>query len=111
MKDWLRKTRSERLNEPIDEEDLEKMDPDTFCGTGYVFITTYEGIRRNPEPWVNHSWSYVVMDEAQKIRNPDADVTLACKVGDEEDCCLGSHWGSKKNYAYLQIRGCGHRTV
>jgi DNA excision repair protein ERCC-6 len=68
------------LYEPIDEQDLVDYDPDTFCGTGYVVVTTYESIRRNDDIWTRHAWSYVVMDEGQKIRNPDADITLACKV-------------------------------
>jgi DNA excision repair protein ERCC-6 len=67
------------VNEAIDEDDWETGEPHTFCGTGYAVLTTYENIRRNPETWISHNWSYVVMDEAQKIRNPDADVTLACK--------------------------------
>jgi DNA excision repair protein ERCC-6 len=80
MDNWLKSARRNRLFEAIDEEDLETRDPQSFCGTAYAFVTTYENIRRNPEIWTNHNWSYVVMDEAQKIRNPDADVTLACKV-------------------------------
>jgi len=50
-----------------------------FITRGYVIVTTFEGIRRNADIWINHSWSYVLMDEGQKIKNPDADVTLACK--------------------------------
>ena len=77
---WLKTSRKSRLFEAIDEEDLETRDPASFCGTGYVCVTTYENIRRNPDTWINHNWSYIVMDEAQKIRNPDADITLVCKV-------------------------------
>jgi DNA excision repair protein ERCC-6 len=77
---WLKRSRRTRLFEAIDEDDLESRDSASFCGTGYVCVTTYENVRRNPEIWINHNWSYVVMDEAQKIRNPDADVTLVCKV-------------------------------
>jgi DNA excision repair protein ERCC-6 len=80
MDQWLKQCRRSRLFEPIDEEDLETRDPASFVGTAYAFITTYENVRRNPDIWTNHHWSYVVMDEAQKIRNPDADVTLVCKV-------------------------------
>lgn len=106
---WLRRVRADRVNEAIDDDDWDAADPHSFCGTGYVVVTTYESIRRNPgkshcfnlvilqsdafgltcsflpflsrvaEVWTGHKWSYVVMDEAQKIRNPDADVTLACK--------------------------------
>lgn len=77
---WLRTVRANRVNEAIDEEDFDEFDADSFCGTGYVVVTTYESIRRSPDIWTGHNWSYVVMDEGQKIRNPDADVTIACKV-------------------------------
>jgi DNA excision repair protein ERCC-6 len=80
LEQWLKDSRRNRLFEAIDEEDLDTRDPSSFCGTGYAFITTYENVRRNPEIWTNHNWSYIVMDEAQKIRNPDADITLVCKV-------------------------------
>lgn len=99
--------RKERLYEKI--EGLEGGDDeepeDSFCGTGYAVVTTYEHVRRNQEDYVNHPWTYVVMDEgkegccsdcnihktdsitntvrmpseAQKIRNPQADITLAVK--------------------------------
>lgn len=77
---WLKDCRRSRLFEAIDEEDYNSRDPSSFCGTGYVVVTTYENVRRFADVWTGHTWSYVVMDEAQKIRNPDADVTLVCKV-------------------------------
>lgn len=77
---WLKRARQNRLFEIIEEEDLETRDPASFCGTGYAFVTTFENVRRNEEIWTRHKWHYVVMDEAQKIRNPSADVTLVCKV-------------------------------
>lgn len=76
---WLKSSRIDRVNEMIDEEDLETHPPHSFCGTGFVVVTTYENLRRNRETYTNHKWSYLVLDEAQKIRNPDADVTIACK--------------------------------
>lgn len=76
---WLNRARAERINEPIDEKDLNEQDPNLFIGTGYVVLTTYENIRRHADIWIAHQWSYVVVDEGQKIRNPDADVTIACK--------------------------------
>jgi len=79
MSSWLKQSRSMCLNEAIDEKDFEEFNPDIFVGTGYVFVTTYENIRRSPDVWINHRWSYVILDEGQKIRNPDADVTLTCK--------------------------------
>jgi DNA excision repair protein ERCC-6 len=80
MEQWLKESRRIRLFEMIDEDDLESRNPSSFCGTAYAFVTTFENLRRNEEVWVKHRWSYVVMDEAQKIRNPRADITLVCKV-------------------------------
>ncbi|KAL9180108.1 hypothetical protein ACHAXT_008078 [Thalassiosira profunda] len=79
LQKWLRKARRDRVNEPIDEDDYNDSKEHAFCGTGYVVLTTYESIRRSPDEWTRHGWSYVVLDEGQKIRNPDADVTLAVK--------------------------------
>ena len=75
---WLRKARKYRINEPIDGDN--ETDIDSFCGTGYVVLTTYEQVRMNEDLYTNHYWSYIILDEGQKIRNPDAEVTLACKV-------------------------------
>ncbi|GAX09892.1 DNA excision repair protein ERCC-6 [Fistulifera solaris] len=79
MDQWLKRVRVDRVNEAIDAEDRENMEPHCFCGTGYAVVTTYENVRRNADIYANHNWSYVVLDEAQKIRNPDAEITLACK--------------------------------
>jgi DNA excision repair protein ERCC-6 len=72
MDEWLKAARRDRLFEIIDEDDLNTRDPSSFCGTAYTFVTTFENVRRNEEIWTKHKWSYVVMDEAQKIRNPAA---------------------------------------
>ncbi|KAL7557391.1 hypothetical protein ACA910_000019 [Epithemia clementina (nom. ined.)] len=79
LETWLRNCRASRVNECIDEEDREKLPAHSFCGTGYAILTTYENFRRNASVYVGHNFSYIVLDEAQKIRNPDADITLACK--------------------------------
>lgn len=76
---WLRQSRADRLYEAIDQEDLDTMEEHSFCGTAYAIVTTYENVRRNSDLYAAHDWSYAVLDEAQKIRNPDAEVTLACK--------------------------------
>jgi DNA excision repair protein ERCC-6 len=60
---WLERVRADRVNECIDEEDRLSMAPHSFCGTGYVIVTTYENVRRNPDIYIQHSWSYVVLDE------------------------------------------------
>ncbi len=47
-------------------------------GNGIV-VTTFEGFRRNKDALLNVNWSYAILDEGHKIRNPDADITLTCK--------------------------------
>lgn len=79
LQKWLKHSRADRVNEPIDDDDYNNSKEHSFCGTGYAIVTTYENIRRSPDEWTGHNWSYVVLDEGQKIRNPDADVTLAVK--------------------------------
>ncbi|KAI2497754.1 hypothetical protein MHU86_16749 [Fragilaria crotonensis] len=79
MNQWLKNARADRLYEPIDEQDFIENDEDSFVGTGYTFVTSYENLRRFPDLWTSHRWSYVVLDEGQKIRNPDSDITLVCK--------------------------------
>ncbi|ORM40495.1 Protein CHROMATIN REMODELING 8 [Babesia sp. Xinjiang] len=43
-------------------------------------ITSYETLRAHVDHINEHRWSYVILDEGQKIRNPDAAVTLAVKT-------------------------------
>jgi DNA excision repair protein ERCC-6 len=76
---WLKNVRADRVNEMIDEDDLSTLPTHSFCGTGFVVVTTYENLRRHGDVYTQHPWSYLVLDEAQKIRNPDAAVTMACK--------------------------------
>jgi DNA excision repair protein ERCC-6 len=78
LRKWLKRARRDCVYERI-EHSGDDEDGDSFCGTGYAVVTTYEHVRRNQDTYVNHPWSYVVMDEAQKIRNPNADITLAVK--------------------------------
>ena len=44
-----------------------------------VMVTTYASVRLNTELLLKHQWEYVILDEGHKIRNPDAEITLACK--------------------------------
>mmetsp|Transcript_23904 Transcript_23904/g.40058 ORF Transcript_23904/g.40058 Transcript_23904/m.40058 type:complete len:1147 (-) Transcript_23904:25-3465(-) len=46
---------------------------------GDVLVTSFEQVRINRKLLLEQSWQYVVLDEGHKIRNPDADITLACK--------------------------------
>jgi len=42
-------------------------------------IRRFEGLRRDKDALLKVRWSYCVLDEGHKIRNPDADITLTCK--------------------------------
>ncbi|GMI08221.1 hypothetical protein TrLO_g380 [Triparma laevis f. longispina] len=48
-------------------------------GAGYAVVTTYESLKKGDKALLHHNWSYAVLDEGQKIRNPDTEVTLMCK--------------------------------
>ena len=50
-----------------------------LCNTGGVLVTTYESMRRNAKLLTRPQWSYAVLDEGHKIRNPDAEITQAVK--------------------------------
>lgn len=92
LEKWLGKCRADRINEPIDEKDIEENGLDSFIGepsfsllldifsnlvcdilhiqfsgTGYVLLTTFDNIRRSTDIWISHKWSYCVMDEGQKV--------------------------------------------
>ncbi|AFZ80724.1 helicase family member protein [Theileria equi strain WA] len=45
-----------------------------------IVITSYDTLRINIEYFNMCDWSYVVLDEGQKIRNPDSAITLAVKT-------------------------------
>ncbi|XP_064636661.1 DNA excision repair protein ERCC-6-like [Lineus longissimus] len=44
-----------------------------------VLITSYGSMLVHQDIILRYNWHYVVLDEGHKIRNPDAQVTLACK--------------------------------
>ncbi|KAA0193871.1 hypothetical protein HAZT_HAZT003111 [Hyalella azteca] len=44
-----------------------------------VLITSYTGVRLHLDSLLKHNWQYVILDEGHKIRNPDAQVTVAVK--------------------------------
>lgn len=46
---------------------------------GHVLVTTYSGLTTYKEMFQHVEWSYTVLDEGHKIRNPDAEVSLAAK--------------------------------
>ncbi|KAL4151136.1 hypothetical protein PRNP1_008085 [Phytophthora ramorum] len=54
------------------------MRDDASTGGGVV-ISTYENVRQYQSLFLTREWDYVVLDEGHRIRNPDAETTLACK--------------------------------
>ncbi|XP_074594369.1 DNA excision repair protein ERCC-6-like [Brevipalpus obovatus] len=46
---------------------------------GGILITSYCSINSYQDILYNYDWHYVILDEGHKIRNPDAQTTLACK--------------------------------
>ena len=52
------------------------------CITGSsagILITSYDQLRLQRDLLLNTAWGYAILDEGHKIRNPDAEVTLAAK--------------------------------
>ncbi|XP_067005938.2 DNA excision repair protein ERCC-6 [Anabrus simplex] len=46
---------------------------------GGILVTSYVGVVKNHDALIAKDWHYIVLDEGHKIRNPDAQVTLAVK--------------------------------
>lgn len=44
-----------------------------------ILVTSYSSIVSYQDILYNYDWHYVILDEGHKIRNPDAQTTLACK--------------------------------
>lgn len=44
-----------------------------------VLVTTYSTVRIFKDSLLQQPWDYVILDEGHIIRNPDAEITLACK--------------------------------
>lgn len=44
-----------------------------------VLVTSYACVTKLSGSLLKHDWHYVILDEGHKIRNPDAQTTLACK--------------------------------
>ena len=45
-----------------------------------ILITSYSGVCAHQKQLLRLDWHYVILDEGHKIRNPDAQVTHACKL-------------------------------
>ncbi|OLN95564.1 DNA repair and recombination protein RAD26 [Colletotrichum chlorophyti] len=46
---------------------------------GHVLVTTYAGLLSYSDELIPKSWGYAILDEGHKIRNPNAEITVACK--------------------------------
>lgn len=44
-----------------------------------MLVTSYSGMRQQQDNLLAQRFDYVILDEGHKIRNPDAEITLACK--------------------------------
>ncbi|XP_042905022.1 DNA excision repair protein ERCC-6 isoform X2 [Parasteatoda tepidariorum] len=44
-----------------------------------ILITSYAGVVQHKDTLIEYDWHYVILDEGHKIRNPDAQATLAVK--------------------------------
>ncbi|XP_068760439.1 DNA excision repair protein ERCC-6-like isoform X1 [Montipora capricornis] len=50
-----------------------------ICDENGVLVTSYSGMRQHQDNLLSQRFDYVILDEGHKIRNPDAEITLACK--------------------------------
>ena len=50
-----------------------------ICSENGVLVMSYSGLRQHQECLLAQRFDYVILDEGHKIRNPDAEITLACK--------------------------------
>jgi DNA excision repair protein ERCC-6 len=44
-----------------------------------ILVTAYSTVVLRQELLLEYEWHYIILDEGHKIRNPDAQVTIACK--------------------------------
>lgn len=66
-------------HDEIEERTVADTIVDRISAKGHVIVTTYAGLRIHSSRLLRKEWSYIVLDEGHKIRNPDADITLTCK--------------------------------
>ncbi|RWA08923.1 hypothetical protein EKO27_g6189 [Xylaria grammica] len=52
---------------------------DRVVRQGHILVTTYASVQIYGDILATMDWSYAVLDEGHKIRNPNAAVTIACK--------------------------------
>eukprot|EP00794_Sanderia_malayensis_P008716 gene8716-9647_t len=44
-----------------------------------ILVTSYSNLRIHQDQLLRYYWDYIILDEGHKIRNPDAEITLASK--------------------------------
>ena len=52
---------------------------DRVTRLGHVLVTTYAGLRIYRRQLIPVKWSYAILDEGHKIRNPDSEISLTAK--------------------------------
>lgn len=52
---------------------------DRVIEKGHVLVTTYVGLRIYSKHILPREWGYAILDEGHKIRNPNSEISLACK--------------------------------
>ncbi|KAG0309336.1 hypothetical protein BGZ98_003451 [Dissophora globulifera] len=72
-------SRRGRMPAETEERTVADVIVDRISEKGHVLVTTYAGLRIHSSRLLRKNWSYIVLDEGHKIRNPDADITLTCK--------------------------------
>ncbi|KAJ8328118.1 DNA repair protein rhp26 [Batrachochytrium dendrobatidis] len=71
--------RSDTLHYPIKSKSKARALVANIVKNGHVLVTTYAAIRIHADILLPVKWAYCVLDEGHKIRNPDSEVTMACK--------------------------------
>lgn len=84
MMDLSREEKLERTSRKSKSEDtksqrMAKGIVSRVVNLGHVLITTYAGLRIYREQLLPVKWSYAILDEGHKIRNPDSDISLTAK--------------------------------
>jgi Holliday junction resolvase len=69
----------ESIDEALRKDGLVKFLKDGWRGDAQVVLTTYETLRDLEFSFAQETWSILVCDEAQKIKNPNAMITRAAK--------------------------------
>lgn len=78
-----------------------------ICSENGVLVTSYSGLRQHQERLLAQRFDYVILDEGHKIRNPDAEITLACK-----QVTLPNHGTSEvKHFSQLSRKEFFHFTL